>query len=181
MPVDELEAQRQLILARSAAAKQAARELRDESVRLRRVAKGATPADDPDGPGPRQSVHVAVTRRTSLAPPAPSMVTLPRMDDMSVPLISVSTAVDGARGVVTVGGEVDVACADRVASAVASVVEAGATEAVTLDISAVTFVDSYGIRVLVSARDQVAELVIVGATPRIRRMFEIVGLADVLT
>lgn len=83
--------------------------------------------------------------------------------------------------VVVPEGELDIATVDAVRSAVG---ERGAGEGLVLDLSALTFLDTSGIQLIVEAfrdaRDTGFALAIVRARPQVQRVFEIAGLESVL-
>jgi anti-sigma B factor antagonist len=85
------------------------------------------------------------------------------------------------RVVVGVAGEIDVATAPEVERALA---EAGAEKRVVLDLSECQFIDSSGLRTLLGARSAAVSaggsLVLVVADPGLLRVFEVVGLGDIL-
>lgn len=75
-----------------------------------------------------------------------------------------------------VGGEVDLATVERFRDAL---LEAQGSPRVVVDLTAVTFLDSSGLKALVAAYHRVpagGELRVVGLRPNIRRVFEITGL-----
>ncbi|WP_018684582.1 STAS domain-containing protein [Actinokineospora enzanensis] len=85
--------------------------------------------------------------------------------------------------VVSVTGEVDLATAPQLEQALdAALAEPGAT-GVRVDLSAVEFMDSAGLRVLVAALRKAEEsdrtLVLDAPHERVRRIIEITGLAEV--
>ena len=87
---------------------------------------------------------------------------------------------EGGRAVLAVGGEVDVATAERFRSAL---LEAQRSPRVLVDLSAVTFIDSAGVNALVGAYHRVpagGELRVVGLRPNVRRVLEITGLLALL-
>ena len=96
------------------------------------------------------------------------------------PVLDVVVAVVGQQAVVTLVGEVDLGSAGMLVDAVADVTAAGARE-VTLDITDVTFFDSYGIRSVLTAQGLAEQLSVTGASTRIRRVFELLGLSELLS
>lgn len=79
-------------------------------------------------------------------------------------------------------GELDLAAARQLDATLRQVCETGARQ-VDLDLRGVTFIDSVGLRSLLSARDTCAEQgVDMGAIPNpsLERIFEVTGLLDVL-
>jgi anti-sigma B factor antagonist len=83
--------------------------------------------------------------------------------------------------VIAVDGEIDVATAPELERALAA---AGAEKRVVLDLSECSFIDSSGLRTLLGARSAVESargtLVLVVSDPGLLRVFEVVGLGDVL-
>ena len=90
----------------------------------------------------------------------------------------------GGTGIVTVSGEVDVATAPALRDCLDRVV-ADDDGPVVVDLTAVTFIDSTGLGVLIGARKRCAEsdrdLRVVVAEPRILKVFEITGLTDLFS
>jgi anti-sigma B factor antagonist len=83
--------------------------------------------------------------------------------------------------VVAVDGEIDVATAPELERALAGV---SAEKRVVLDLSECGFIDSSGLRTLLGARSAAetagGSLVLVVSDPGLLRVFEVVGLGDVL-
>ena len=79
---------------------------------------------------------------------------------------------------ITLVGEVDIAVADQVREAIVE----NSDSTVVVDLSGLTFIDSSGIAALLIGRRQVEaggnRLELRGAQESVRRIFEIVGLAD---
>jgi anti-sigma B factor antagonist len=92
---------------------------------------------------------------------------------------------DGEDGwaVVGVTGELELATAPRLRQQMVSLVGEGHTR-IVLDLSQVDFVDSIGLGVIVSVLKRVrgrgGELVLVGAIPRVRALFELTRLDEIL-
>ena len=84
--------------------------------------------------------------------------------------------------VVTVRGEVDLATAPELESCVSRAFE-GAPGAVILDLAALTFIDSSGLRVLVTlARDATtrgSSMALRNVPPHAQRVLDLTGLADI--
>lgn len=84
--------------------------------------------------------------------------------------------------VVRAAGEIDVATAPQVERALAGPTRAG--KRVVLDLSKCAFIDSAGLRTLLGARSAAdssgGSLVLVVSDPGLLRVFEVVGLGDVL-
>lgn len=85
---------------------------------------------------------------------------------------------DGGRTRLTLIGEVDIETADLARQRIRDAVEA--VDHVELDLSGVTFIDSYGLRALVSLHGVVepgrGAFSIVDASPQVRRTFTVTGL-----
>ncbi|MDY7086741.1 MAG: STAS domain-containing protein [Actinomycetota bacterium] len=84
-----------------------------------------------------------------------------------------STAVEAGRVVVTIGGEVDMSTADAMFEAATR----DATAATTLDLRGVTFFDSAAIHALLRLAERYGDGLTVLASPQVRRVLEISGLA----
>ena len=89
-----------------------------------------------------------------------------------------------ARGaVIEVGGELDLYESGRLSAVVADLLREP-VELVELDATALTFIDSAGIRAILLARSGAAErgvrFLISGVSPQIRRVIEIAGAQDLL-
>jgi anti-anti-sigma factor len=93
------------------------------------------------------------------------------------------TEAGSGRSVVAVAGELDIAGAPQLLSAVASLAQAG-TGAIAIDLSALTFIDSSGINALRSAvRSANARgvgAIVAAPSERVQRVLELVKLAEVL-
>jgi len=93
--------------------------------------------------------------------------------------ISVATREEAGRSVLAVKGEVDVHTAPELDAALTQVVEAGSYK-IIVDLSAVDFLDSTGLGVLVKALKRVREhdgsLAVITTTDRISKVFRITGL-----
>ncbi len=99
-------------------------------------------------------------------------------------LLQITTApvADGVMGV-CIAGEVDMATAPQVTDAVRTALSARPGE-VHLDMTAVTFLDSSGIRTLLQAQNEAAEqgvvLRVVNAHQRVVEVLDVTGLLDLL-
>jgi anti-anti-sigma factor len=99
-------------------------------------------------------------------------------------MLSITTAPvgDGIMGV-CVAGEVDLETAEQVTDAVRTAL-AGRPREVHIDMAAVTFLDSSGIRTLLQAHreaaDQQVVLRVVNAHQRVAKVLEITGLLELL-
>lgn len=81
-------------------------------------------------------------------------------------------------------GEVDAHTAPALREAVMARLASGSVD-VRLDMQAVTFMDSSGLRVVIDATEKAratdGDVILVAPTPTVRRLVEISGLADHLT
>jgi anti-sigma B factor antagonist len=86
--------------------------------------------------------------------------------------------------VLEVRGEIDVASSPQLHSSISELIEAE-PEIVVVDLSGVSFIDSTGLGVLVSAETQVREagksLRLVVTQPQIMKLLELTGLDEVFT
>jgi anti-sigma B factor antagonist len=98
--------------------------------------------------------------------------------------LALSTREVGDRTVLAVGGEIDVHSAPELRGAVTEVVDGGVT-ALVVDLSAVQFLDSTGLGVLVEAHKALSEtggtLDVVCSSERLLKVFTITGLAQLFT
>ena len=96
----------------------------------------------------------------------------------------IDVVVRGPHATATLRGEFDMAATFTVEPALERLLDEPGLEALTLDLSAVRFVDSTGIGVLVRVTDEAQRrgiaLTITPAPPEVQRVFEVSGLADVL-
>jgi anti-sigma B factor antagonist len=86
----------------------------------------------------------------------------------------------GERAVVSVSGELDIATAPQLAAVLALALGARPA-ALWVDLTRTTFIDSTGLNVLCAASDRCDGRLTVICPPRVRRVFEIAGLAGVVT
>lgn len=97
--------------------------------------------------------------------------------------LTISTRSDGAVTHVVLGGEFDLGGVEPFRQCLADVESAG-PKAVLVDMSAVEFMDSSGLRALVMANERAVRtgvrLAIVPGPPQVRRVFEITHLDDQL-
>jgi len=88
-----------------------------------------------------------------------------------------------ARLTLELEGEVDLASAALLADALTSI-DASPLKTVILDLSALTFIDSTGLRAILTGRnhcvEQGAEFQLIPGPPQVQRLFSLVGLLDVL-
>jgi anti-anti-sigma factor len=108
--------------------------------------------------------------------------TIPPVSDAGP--LNVSSTVDGAVARVTLVGELDLDAAGALAEELGRLPEQGATE-IVIDAGGLTFIDSSGLRALLSAREQLqnggATLQIAAASPAVDRVLEITGTRALLT
>ena len=105
-----------------------------------------------------------------------------RRDDPT-PAMTVHRRRVGHRMVLAVTGEVDLATAPELGSAVGAALASGARE-LWLDLSATEFMDSSGLHVLIDTHCKMRglrrRLAIVCPGGAVRRLFEVAGVADIL-
>jgi anti-sigma B factor antagonist len=86
---------------------------------------------------------------------------------------------DESRPVLRLRGEVDLCNKDAVRQAIHAVMERGA-QTLVIDMSELGFIDCAGMRVLIRAREQLAEghgqLVLARSRPAVRRLISLLGL-----
>jgi anti-sigma B factor antagonist len=101
----------------------------------------------------------------------------------SVAPLEIVIGVYGSTSTVTVGGELDVAVAEQFSTALHGVL-ADAPEMLVLDLSAVTFIDVAGVRVVHGAcqraRARSAYVTIIPGGDRVQRVFRLTGLESTL-
>jgi anti-sigma B factor antagonist len=103
----------------------------------------------------------------------------------AAPLIPtrVSRSVVGRRTVLSVYGEVDFGCTPLIADAVDEAIESGALE-LWLDLSPVEFMDTAGVHLLLETKARLRplsrRLAVICPAGRVRRLFELAGVADEL-
>jgi anti-sigma B factor antagonist len=89
----------------------------------------------------------------------------------------------GGWTVLSVNGELDVATAPRLRQEAVKLVTGGATQ-MAIDLSGCGFLDSTGLGVIIGilkrVRGHEGELVIVGAEPHVRKVFEITRVSDIV-
>jgi anti-sigma B factor antagonist len=94
-----------------------------------------------------------------------------------------SSSLDG-HAVITAAGEIDLATVSLLSTAMADSISAGTT-VLTINLGAVSYIDSAGLGALVGAYKRLAatggELTIRCSHPRLVRLFEITGLTRLLT
>ncbi len=98
-------------------------------------------------------------------------------------LFAIHSAPRGAWTVVAVTGELELATAPRLRQEVVSLVGDGRVY-IVLDLDGVDFIDSIGLGVVVSAlkrvRSRDGQLVVAGAGPRVRSLFELTRLDEII-
>jgi anti-sigma B factor antagonist len=106
-------------------------------------------------------------------------------------MVSTGTALDGGpqldlrdhasgfRHVLVLGGELDMASSPALDEAVRAICT-GSTEALTVDLSGLTFMDSTGLRVVLLAKELCdghgCEFLVIPGPPQIQRLFEVTGI-----
>ena len=97
------------------------------------------------------------------------------------PSFTVETDEDMGSVVVRATGEIDVATAPQVEGQLLAIIDSGS--AVVLDLHGVTFIDSSGLRTLVTARQRAEELSVAfslaGRSPAVDRLLQVTGLDSV--
>lgn len=104
------------------------------------------------------------------------------MEEQAIqPDLNLSTARDGARAVVSVVGELDAHSAPTLDEEIARLDADGVTD-VVLDLSATSFLDSFGLRALLSAQRSVAghggRLSLHAPSKSVARLLDIAGLTE---
>jgi len=98
-------------------------------------------------------------------------------------LFALDVSPHGRWTVVAITGELELATAPRLRQAVVSLVGEGQVD-IVLDLSGVDFLDSVGLGVIVSALKRVrgrdGRLVVAGAVPRVRALFELTRLDEII-
>jgi anti-sigma B factor antagonist len=97
-------------------------------------------------------------------------------------LLSISTEHVGDEVLLSVAGELDMSSAPRLGSAVAQAATLDPIRRVVLDLSGTDFIDSSGLRAMLSAREQFeargCEFTLRAPSPAVTRLLEITALAD---
>lgn len=87
--------------------------------------------------------------------------------------------------VIALRGEVDMATAGMVKEAAAKTIGAGGYRSLVFDLSRVSFMDSSGLHVMVDTQRKMkaagGEVKVVTSSPNLARIFELTGLAQLLT
>jgi len=93
--------------------------------------------------------------------------------------LSMQTAVEEARHVITLGGELDIASAQMLEATIADACEQGASE-IVLDMAGIDFMDSMGLNAIIRGRELCEEhecaLVLTPAQRPVQRVFETTNL-----
>ncbi len=82
--------------------------------------------------------------------------------------------------IITVSGELDASNSDALQATVASVA-AAQPDALVFSLSGLSYMDSAGISVLLSAAEKVAAVRLRDPSPAVRRVIDVTGLLDVLS
>lgn len=94
-------------------------------------------------------------------------------------------ALPGPQTTLTLSGELDPATAPLLQERLTDLAADPAVSSVVVDLSQITFLDSSGIRALVTGNDALvagaAELILRDPTPNVRRVLEVTGLTQLLT
>jgi anti-sigma B factor antagonist len=97
-------------------------------------------------------------------------------------ILSVATEQVGDQVVLSVSGELDMSSAPRLGSAVSEATAFDAVRRVILDLSGTEFIDSSGLRAMLSAREEFesrgCEFTLRAPSPAVTRLLEITALAD---
>ncbi len=97
--------------------------------------------------------------------------------------LSISIQKISQHAVVTLGGELDLATVGEVYAEFNALVQEGICH-ISLDLSGLEFVDSTGLSAFVTEHNRVegmgGELIIFSPRPRVRRLFEVSGLSNLL-
>jgi anti-anti-sigma factor len=90
----------------------------------------------------------------------------------------------GPQTTVSLAGELDPATAPDLSSRLLELAADPGVTSVVIDLAQVSFLDSAGLRVLVSANEALrarsADLVLRGPSPNVRRVLEVTGLTDLI-
>jgi len=104
--------------------------------------------------------------------------------DEQTPHLSVVADTNGDRADVVVSGDVDTGTADAFEERLGRIIDAGA-RAIDLDLASLDFIDSWGLRVLITVRDRVevlgGQMRITAATDQVCRLLTMTGLDGMLS
>ena len=102
-------------------------------------------------------------------------------DGQQPPSLSIVVDRDGDESVVTVGGDIDLETSAELGAVLGSLDSPGV---VNVDLGAVTYIDSTGLRVLLTAREALSEngghLRVSATSNIVARLLEITGVGDLL-
>ena len=97
-------------------------------------------------------------------------------------ILSVATTRDGDQAVVLVSGELDMSSAPRLENALSELARDDRVRRVVIDLSGTEFVDSSGLRAILSAHRELdssgRELTLRAPSPPVTRLLEITALVD---
>jgi len=83
----------------------------------------------------------------------------------------------------SIGGDLDLDCADRVRDSLAETAGRADCQFLQVDVGELNFIDSYALGALVSARNTAAAggvvLTLINPSPPVRKALQVTGLADV--
>jgi anti-sigma B factor antagonist len=98
--------------------------------------------------------------------------------------LTIQSSVEGTQALVRLSGELDIDGAPEVSSRLSDLATK-ALDTVVLDVSGLTFLDSSGLRAILSARNELqstgATLVLEGVTGTVERVLDATGLRELLT
>lgn len=91
---------------------------------------------------------------------------------------------EGSRATIVLSGELDPATAPQLDAEIERILATGAVEQLVLDLAGLTFLDSSGLRVFVTAREAVVaqggELSLRGTSANARRLLDVTGLGEII-
>jgi anti-anti-sigma factor len=94
-------------------------------------------------------------------------------------------ALPGPQTTVSLAGELDPATAPDLQARLLQLATDAAVTSVVIDLTQISFLDSAGLRVLVSANEALrarsADLILRGPSPNVRRVLEVTGLTELIT
>jgi len=100
-------------------------------------------------------------------------------DPESSPLLNIDAIEDETGTLLVVAGEIDLSTADLLGTAIGKASTGSAERRVRLDLRGVSFMDSTGVKVLVTSRSELAaRLTISAASPTVVRLLEVAGLGE---
>jgi anti-anti-sigma factor len=104
-------------------------------------------------------------------------------DQPSEPLLRIDSTRTGDRVVITLTGELDLSCSERLYEETRAAIDSGARELIC-DLSGLAFVDSTGLSVFLSAQKRLKSLGgsfrIASPTPDVRRILDVAGVTPFL-